>query len=146
MINFIIKYLEELSIAGKSCPPLLTKKEKEALQLKEENLSLDMLKNNGLIQKPLIIKPNYAHFEIVEQEKINTLFSRNQSVITAKSNSTEYDSPSSSANKKFPPLRLLQSEKTKPILTADQIEDKLLKANLRRKVYLYTFLFSTNCH
>ena len=92
-----------------------------------------MLKSNGLIQKPVVIKSNYAHFEIVEQESCTKLFSRNESMVTAKSSSSDNDTMSP-VSKKLPPLRLLQSEKPKPALTADQIEEKLLKANLRKKV------------
>ncbi len=108
---------------------------------KEEKLSLDMLKNNGLIQKPLVVKQNYAHFEIVEQQpkQIDSLFSRNHSVKSRTVSSSDNGSLSSESNlKKLPPARLLKLEKNaKPAMTSDQIEEKILKANQRKKVKIY---------
>lgn len=109
------------------------------MQLKEENLSLEMLKSNGLMQKPLVLRQNYAHFEIVEQQT-ESLFSRNHSLRTAKSSSD--NGSLSPCVRKLPPTRLLQSDKTaKPPLTSDQIEEKILKANLRKKVTQSFFEF-----
>jgi len=117
----------------------LTAKEKEAIHKREEKISLDMLKSNGLIQKPLIIKQNYAHFEIVEQQTASlqhadSLFSRNHSVRTTKSSSDNGSLSPENGSKKLPPARLLKLEKTKPLITTDQIEEKILKANQRKKV------------
>ena len=95
-------------------------------------------KNNGLIQKPLVAKQNYAHFEIVEQQpkQIDSLFSRNHSVKSRTVSSSDNGSLSSESNlKKLPPARLLKLEKNaKPAMTSDQIEEKILKANQRKKV------------
>ena len=60
-----------MSVVGKTCPPLLSVKEKEQLKIKEESQKLAILKNNGLVQKPIVMMQNYALFEIVE-EKIST--------------------------------------------------------------------------
>ncbi len=146
LFDFFLRYLE-LSVAGKGCPPLLTAKEKEAIHKREEKISLDMLRNNGLIQKPLIIKQNYAHFEIVEQQNVvsqynESLFSRNHSVRTTKSSSDNGNLSPDNCSKKIPPTRLLKLDKTKPIITTDQIEEKILKANQRKKVYKKGFKLS----
>lgn len=98
------------------------------IQLREEQASLEMLKDNGLVQKPLVIKQNYALFEIVEDK----LLSKNQSMLTLKS-TTETNSLSPL---KGPPPRLLQREKTKPSITAEEIDEKLEKANQRKQVNL----------
>lgn len=128
--NFIEREGLNLVVSGKVCPPLLSKKEKETIQLNEEKVINDMLKKNGLVQKPLIVKENNAYFEIVEEDKY---FTRNASMLTLKSNSE-----SVSSAKKLNPNRFIKSEKNRPVLTADQIQEKLEEANRRRMVgYFY---------
>ena len=110
-----------MGITGKSCPPLLSQKEKETIFKKEEKQSLEMLKNNGLVQRPIINKSNYATFEIVEERllpKMNSADTENEGGFT----------------RKIPPTRLMQREKTKPSLTADAIEEKLERATQRKQV------------
>lgn len=101
----------ELSVVGRSCPPLLTKKEVEMKKKEDEEKSIEILKDNGLVQKPIVMKQNYALFEIVEEK------------LLARSKVTD---------QKLPPL--IQREKTKPTLTAQELEEKLNKASQRRQV------------
>ena len=87
----------------------------------------DILRQTGLVQTAVVKKDTYAHFEIVEEKMLN----RNLSMLTLKSNS---DSNSMHQVKppSGPPARLLlQRERT---LTADQIEEKLERANQRKMV------------
>lgn len=94
---------------------MLSQKEKENKNLREEKQSLELLRNTGLVQKPLAIKQNYATFEIVEEK----LMSRNDSMQTLKSNSDT----NSLAAMRAPPPRLLQRERTKTSLTAEMLEE-----------------------
>ncbi len=55
--NFIFK---ELEIGGKSCPPLLSDKEKEDKKVQ------DLLKKTGLVQRPVTAKKTSAKFELVD--------------------------------------------------------------------------------
>jgi hypothetical protein len=116
--SFVVKFLE-LSVVGKCVQPVLTKKEKEQLREKEELHSLAILRDNGLVQKPIVMEQKYALFEIVE-EKLLAKKSEDQQRL-------------------LPPIRLLQREKTKPVLTAQDLEEKLEKANQRKQVTLISF-------
>ena len=112
--EFVARNLD-LFITGKSCPPLLSKKEREIMDKKEETKALEMLKTNGLVQVPVAMKQNYATFEIVEER----LLKRNNSSKSSNSNQTAIP-------------RLLKREKSPPKLTASDIEQKLEKANQRK--------------
>jgi hypothetical protein len=114
--EFVARNLD-LFITGKSCPPLLSKKEKEIMDKKEETKALEMLKTNGLVQVPVAMKQNYATFEIVEDK----LLKRNNSSKSNNSNPVT-----------IPPGRLLKREKSPTRLTASDIEQKLEKANQRK--------------
>lgn len=80
---------------GKGCPPLLSEKEKER----------ELLNRNGLMLKPILQKPNSAHFEIKAIETADK-------------------------EVRAPPPRLAR-ERTK-IMTAEEIEEKLERANQRK--------------
>lgn len=99
----------DLSVVGKSCPPLLSDKEKHNKNKKEEQESIELLKNNGLVPKPLVMKENFALFEIVEEND--------------------------SANRTLPMRLSIQKEKT--TLTTDLIKQRLEKANQRKKVFSF---------
>jgi hypothetical protein len=106
--DFVEKNNLELTINGKGCPPLLSDKEKE-------KLSQEILKSNGLVLKPILQKPNSAHFEIKPIESL--------------------EKESNGARVAAPPPRLAR-ERTR-VLTAEDIEQKLEKANQRKQVKLY---------
>lgn len=118
--EFIDRSYLDLEVKGKSCPPLLTDKEKQLIKIKEENETVKMLKTNGLVPKPVVLNQNFALFEIVEDKN--------------KSNQQE-----TLVNIHKPPPRL--TEKIKPVLTAEEIQDKLQKANQRKIVRKFFFVF-----
>jgi hypothetical protein len=72
-----------------------------------------VLKDTGLFQKKVVMKQNYALFEIVD-------------------NTSKADANSSDQSK-LPPLKLLQREKTKPMLTAQELEEKIQRATEKRE-------------
>lgn len=73
----------------------------------KEKASQEILKSNGLVLKPILQKPNSAHFEI---KAINSA----ENLVIA------------------PPPRLAR-ERTK-VMTAEEIQEKLEKANQRKLV------------
>ena len=89
-----------MSVSGKGCPPLLSDKEKE-------KQSQEMLKSNGLVLKPILQKPNSAHFELKAIDSIE--------------------------KEVRPPPPCLVREKTR-VMTAEEIEEKLERANQRKLV------------
>lgn len=103
-----------MGVSGLACPPLLTDKEKEQKTMIEDPKSQELLKNSGLtLQRPVTAKGKYATFDIVEAQVKNNL---NQS-------------------QKIKLPRILRREKMeKPTLTNDDIENKLERANRRKKV------------
>jgi hypothetical protein len=103
-------------------PQLISNKEKQRIDQNEEIKSLEMLKNNGLVQTTLIKKENCVLFEIIDENQ-------------AKTNFNEYPNPNSrlAPLKKIPP-RFLQ-DKDKLLITPEQISEKLERANQRKKVY-----------
>ena len=112
---------------GKSCPPLLSAKEKETIHIKEEKISQEMLKQTGLVQTNLTVKENSAQFEIIEEKLLN----KKISIQRPESGSNSLGSGSLRGP---PPIRFLQREKTKTNLTIDQIDEKIEKANQRKLV------------
>ena len=112
----------------KGLPPLNFNTSKKA---KSNDPANDLLTLTGLVQKR---DKNYAKFELVEER----LMSRNLSMLTLKSNmdvmpAHQHQQQPQSQQPKGPPLRLLlQREKTKPTLTAGDIEEKLERANQRK--------------
>jgi hypothetical protein len=114
--EFVARNLD-LFITGKSCPPLLSKKEREIMDKKEETKALEMLKINGLVQVPVAMKQNYATFEIVEEKLLKR---------------TSSSKVNSSNQVTIPPSLLLKREKSPPKLTVRDIEQKLEKANQRK--------------
>jgi hypothetical protein len=125
----------ELLINGQSCPPLLSEKEKEIFRKDEEQKALDLLKQTGLIQKPIILKENSAQFEIIDDRFIN----RNPSMLTLKSSGgiSINSNTSSLPPIKIPPRLLVEREKT--TITNDMIDKKLDAANQRRQVFFFEF-------
>ncbi|RNA28446.1 DNA ligase 1-like [Brachionus plicatilis] len=98
----------ELSVVGKGCPPLLSDKEKQTKNKNEELESIEMLKSNGLVPKPVVMNNNFALFEIVEDNESFCLANR------------------------APPSRLAV-QKQKTTLTAEKIKQRLEKADRRKK-------------
>ncbi|CAF0714465.1 unnamed protein product [Brachionus calyciflorus] len=83
---------------------------------KEDDEAFKLLKSNGLVPKPVVLSNNYALFEIVEDKKNEV-----------------NKSPALMPVRGPPPRLTLQKEKTKTSLTAEEIEEKLEKANQRKK-------------
>ena len=105
-------------------PPLNLSKQTRADKTTDNGA--DILSQTGLVQTAVIKKDTYAHFEIVEEKLLN----RNLSMLTLKSNSDSNSMYQLKPN--GPPARLLlHRERT---LTADQIEEKLERANQRKLV------------
>lgn len=114
-----------MSVNGRSCPKLYSDEEKKRMEQLEEAKALEMLKNNGLVQKELTKKENYARFEIID-EKVAL---DNQAV----------NQPGSGLAplKRIPPRFDKNSEKN--TLTPEQIKKKLEEAQERKNVRYFFF-------
>jgi hypothetical protein len=115
---------------GRGVQPVLSKKEKEQQRQKEELNSLAALHDHGLMQKPIVMEQKFALFEIVEEKPFRSGAAPNLS-------QTNNDDKN-----RLPPIRLLQREKTKTLLTAQDLEEKLERANQRKQVGLVKLNFS----
>ena len=113
-VNFL-----ELSVTGKGVPHLIINKEKQRIDQTEELKSLQMLKNNGLVQTSIIKKDNSLLFEIIDEN-------------LAKTNFNEPINPNNrlAPLKKVPPRFLKDKEKL--LITPEQINEKLERANQRK--------------
>ena len=108
-------------------PQLISNKEKQRIDQNEEIKSLEMLKNNGLVQTSIIKKENCLLFEIIDETQ-------------AKMNFNDQMLPNKLAPLKKVPPRFLK-DKDKLLITPEQINEKLERANQRKMVNLNNFFF-----
>jgi hypothetical protein len=118
-----------LAITGKGVTQLISNKEQQKIDQTEELRSMQMLKNNGLVQTTIVKKENALLFEIIDEK-------------LAKTNSEMFDNNINSNKlaplKKVPPRFLKDKEKS--LITPDQINEKLERANQRKMVSFFFFL------
>jgi hypothetical protein len=112
-------------VTGKACPVILTVKEKKNLEHIEEMKSLQLLKDNGLVQQEIVKKDNCVKFEITEEPGLQS-----QSL---KANAL--------APLKRVPLQFLKTTE-KSISSQDQIIRKLEEAQKRKDVKSTRFISS----
>lgn len=111
-----------MSVNGRSCPTLYSDEEKKRMEQLEEAKALEMLKNNGLVQKSITKNENYARFEIID-EKLSS-----ESQASSQPGAGNGLAPL----KRIPPRFDRNSEKN--TLTPEQIKKKLEEAQERKNV------------
>lgn len=113
----------DLAVNGRSCPKLYTAEEQRKLDQVEESKTLEILKNNGLVQTALVKKENFVRFDVID-EKVQ-LKSSNEDYLLNSNNKL-------APLKRLPPL-LRKSDSNSTKITQEEIAKKLEAANERKQ-------------